>query len=108
MFSDSISATDLGVGEVHNVLQSAPVCSNNSEDLLPAPGLDLLVEGEVQHQPLQGGGGGLTPCQQEVEEIEGEVVLVEPLVLLHGGQKDIDEVPGVLAVQSIAVFLYLI
>ena len=66
------------------------------------------MEGEVEHQPLQGGGGGLSPGQQEVEEIDGEVVLVETLVLLHGGQVDIDEVSGVLSVQSRSVFLYLI
>ena len=56
--------------------------------------------------PLQ--GGGLSPGQQEVVEIDGEVVLVELLVLLHGGQVNIDEVPRVLSVQSRAVFLYLI
>ena len=99
---------DLSVGEVRYVLQPAPVGSDKSEYLLPAPVLHLLVDGEEQHQPLQGGGGGLSPGQQEVEEIDGEVVLVELLVLLHGGQVNIDEVPRVLSVQSRAVFLYLI
>ena len=100
--------TDLGEGEARYVLQPAPVGSENSEDLLAAPGLDLLVEGQVENQPLQGSGGGLRPGQQEVEQTDGQVVLVEPLVLLHGGQVDIDEVPGILSVQSSAVFLYLI
>ena len=62
----------------------------------------------VQHQPLQRGGGGLSPGQQEVEQIDGEVVLVEPLVLLHGGQVNVDEVLWVFSVQSSAVFDYLI
>ena len=100
--------TDLGVGEARYVLQSAGVSSDNSDNLLPTPGLDLLVNGEVQHQPLQASGGGLSPGQQEVEETDGEVVHVEPLVLLHGGQVNVDEVPGALFVQSCAVLVDLI
>ena len=106
--SCSLVSSHLGVGEARYVLQSAPVGSDNSEDLLPAPVLDLLVEAEEQHHPLQGRRGGLSPGQQEVEETDGEVVLVEPLVLLHGGQVNVNEVPGVLFVQRGAVFDYLI
>ena len=78
------------------------------EYLLPAPLLHLGVEGEVEQRPLEGGGGGLRPRQQEVEQIDGEVVLVEPLVLLHGGQVNVDEVLWVFSVQSSTVFDYLI
>ena len=99
---------NLGVGKVHYVLQSTLIISESSDNLLPAPVLDLLVEAEEHHHPLQGRGGGLSPGQQEVVEIDGEVLLVELLVLLHGGQVHIDEVPGVVSVQSSSMFLDLI
>ena len=92
--------TDLSVRQPLYVLYTALVISEDFSDLRPAPVLDLLVEGEVQHQPLQAGGGRLRPRQQEVEQIHGEVVSVETLVILHGYQVNVNEVPRIFWVKS--------
>ena len=100
--------TDLSVRQPLYVLYTALVISEDFSDLRPAPVLDLLVEGEVQHQPLEGGGGRLRPRQQEVEQIHGEVVSVETLVLFHSDEININEVLRVFSVKSCSMFLYLL
>ena len=52
--------------------------------------LGSLISHDEQHQP------------------DGEVVSVEVLDLLHGGQVNVDEVPGLVFVQNCSLFVYLI
>ena len=63
------------------------------------------MEGQVEHQPLQGGGGGLRPGYQKVKHVYGEIVFGEALVILHGGEVNINKVHGIVSVESSSVLL---